>query len=307
MSNENTAATYASQPSTPQPVGDDLHSRKLELAALERPLFNRPSFCIQAAVATVALAGVVGCAQLSREHAITNDLLKLVEHDEKQLADLNRRIFWLQYYNDRYIIYRWEHRLLSHMRKEEYRLLLAQIKKLQSEGAIEPDASAKLSRELTESVRRRVRNLVAAMLGFPPEIKDEQSISFANDLDADSLKCVELIMDFEDEFEIQIPDEDTDSLNTVGDVVRYLSARLPGEPAENVHRRVISIVTESFIIFRTGLKDEHFLRDDLDASIRRIIWECEDVFEINIPDDDIKTFNTVGDIVNYVATKLQAP
>lgn len=48
--------------------------------------------------------------------------------------------------------------------------------------------------------------------------------SFANDLGADSLDTVELIMEFEKEFDIQIPDEDAEKIATVGDAISYVEA-----------------------------------------------------------------------------------
>ncbi len=50
--------------------------------------------------------------------------------------------------------------------------------------------------------------------------------SYTNDLGADSLDTVELIMDFENAFEIQIPDEDAEKIGTVGDAVSYIEAKL---------------------------------------------------------------------------------
>lgn len=52
------------------------------------------------------------------------------------------------------------------------------------------------------------------------EIKDEAS--FANDLGADSLDTVELIMEFEKEFEITIPDEQAEKISTVGEAIAYI-------------------------------------------------------------------------------------
>ena len=49
--------------------------------------------------------------------------------------------------------------------------------------------------------------------------------SFTNDLGADSLDTVELIMEFEKEFEISIPDEDAEKITTVGDAINYISAK----------------------------------------------------------------------------------
>ncbi|MCC8035323.1 MAG: acyl carrier protein, partial [Rikenellaceae bacterium] len=48
---------------------------------------------------------------------------------------------------------------------------------------------------------------------------------FTNDLGADSLDTVELIMDFEKEFGISIPDEDAEKIGTVGDAVSYIEAK----------------------------------------------------------------------------------
>ncbi|MBQ1213545.1 MAG: acyl carrier protein [Tidjanibacter sp.] len=50
--------------------------------------------------------------------------------------------------------------------------------------------------------------------------------SFANDLGADSLDTVELIMEFEKEFDIQIPDEDAEKISTVGDAIKYVEEHL---------------------------------------------------------------------------------
>ena len=49
--------------------------------------------------------------------------------------------------------------------------------------------------------------------------------SFTNDLGADSLDTVELIMEFEKEFEISIPDEDSEKITTVGDAINYISEK----------------------------------------------------------------------------------
>ena len=50
--------------------------------------------------------------------------------------------------------------------------------------------------------------------------------SFMDDLGADSLDTVELIMAFEEEFDIEIPDEDAENIRTVGDVLKYLEEKL---------------------------------------------------------------------------------
>ncbi len=58
---------------------------------------------------------------------------------------------------------------------------------------------------------------------------DEDDITYetslAEDLDADSLELVELLLAFEDEFDVKIPDEEAESLKTVGDIVKYIEEK----------------------------------------------------------------------------------
>ncbi|ABY93008.1 acyl carrier protein [Thermoanaerobacter thermohydrosulfuricus] len=68
----------------------------------------------------------------------------------------------------------------------------------------------------------KVRDIIAEQLGIDPEEITMES-SFIDDLGADSLDIVELIMALEEEFDIEIPDEDAEKIKTVGDVVEYLS------------------------------------------------------------------------------------
>lgn len=69
----------------------------------------------------------------------------------------------------------------------------------------------------------RVAAIIVDKLGLAPEqVKPEAS--FTNDLGADSLDTVELIMEFEKEFEIEIPDEDAQSIKTVGDAIDYIES-----------------------------------------------------------------------------------
>jgi acyl carrier protein len=72
-----------------------------------------------------------------------------------------------------------------------------------------------------------VIEIVASQLGGNKE-QITRETSFINDLGADSLDTVELVMEFEDEFEINIPDEDAEKIQTVGDAVKYISAKLAG-------------------------------------------------------------------------------
>ena len=74
-------------------------------------------------------------------------------------------------------------------------------------------------------VENKLREIVAQQLDVKPEQVRMES-SFLDDLHADSLAVVELIMAFEEGFGISIPDEDTQDLKTVKDAVDYISSRL---------------------------------------------------------------------------------
>ena len=72
------------------------------------------------------------------------------------------------------------------------------------------------------SVEEKVIAIVCEQLGVAKEeIKSESK--FVDDLKADSLDVVELVMEFEDEFEVTIPDDDYDKIKTVGDAVKYIT------------------------------------------------------------------------------------
>ena len=74
-----------------------------------------------------------------------------------------------------------------------------------------------------ENVEQRVKKIVAEQLGVnESEIKSESS--FVDDLGADSLDTVELVMALEEEFETEIPDEEAEKIKTVNDVVEYIKA-----------------------------------------------------------------------------------
>ena len=77
---------------------------------------------------------------------------------------------------------------------------------------------------MSASVEERVRNIICDQLAVEPE-KVVQTASFIDDLGADSLDIVELVMTMEEEFELDIPDEDAEKIKTVGDVVKYISSK----------------------------------------------------------------------------------
>jgi acyl carrier protein len=77
---------------------------------------------------------------------------------------------------------------------------------------------------MAADIEAKVKSIIVEKLGV-----DESDItpeaSFTNDLGADSLDTVELIMEFEKEFDTTIPDEDAEKIATVGDAIDYISAK----------------------------------------------------------------------------------
>ena len=72
-----------------------------------------------------------------------------------------------------------------------------------------------------EAIFEKVRSIVAEQLSVDAaEVKPESS--FANDLGADSLDTVELVMALEEAFDIEIPDESAEGITTVGDAVKFI-------------------------------------------------------------------------------------
>ena len=71
------------------------------------------------------------------------------------------------------------------------------------------------------SVMERVTDIVADQLGADKE-KISAETSFVNDLGADSLDTVELVMELEEEFDINIPDDAAEKIQTVGQAVKYI-------------------------------------------------------------------------------------
>ena len=75
---------------------------------------------------------------------------------------------------------------------------------------------------MSESIEARVREIIINELGVELE-KVTDDASFVEDLGADSLDTVELVMAFEEEFGLDIPDEEAEKMRTVGDAIRYLN------------------------------------------------------------------------------------
>ncbi len=70
----------------------------------------------------------------------------------------------------------------------------------------------------------KIKDIIVEQLGVDPE-KVKTEASFIDDLGADSLDIVELVMAMEEEFDLEIPDEDAEKMKTVGDVANYLQSK----------------------------------------------------------------------------------
>ena len=74
---------------------------------------------------------------------------------------------------------------------------------------------------MADNIQDKVRDIIVEQLGVNPEQVTLEA-KFIEDLGADSLDTVELVMAFEEEFGIDVPDEEAEKLQSVGDVVRYV-------------------------------------------------------------------------------------
>jgi acyl carrier protein len=83
---------------------------------------------------------------------------------------------------------------------------------------------------MASNVRERIHQILFRHLGVDEsELSPEADLQ--NDLGADSLDVVELVMAFEESFDLQVPDEDVERLRTLGDVERYLEKRVQAPAA----------------------------------------------------------------------------
>jgi len=80
---------------------------------------------------------------------------------------------------------------------------------------------------MADSAEDKVKEIIINELGVDPE-KVTGDASFVEDLGADSLDTVELVMAFEEEFGIDIPDEDAEQMQTVGDAIAYMKENSDG-------------------------------------------------------------------------------
>ena len=75
------------------------------------------------------------------------------------------------------------------------------------------------------SVGEKIKAVIAEQLGVKPEEVTEQA-KFVDDLGADSLDTVELVLALEEEYGVEIPDEDAEKLTSVGDAIKYIEEKL---------------------------------------------------------------------------------
>lgn len=73
-----------------------------------------------------------------------------------------------------------------------------------------------------EQIEDKVKDIIVKNLGVK-ESEVTREASFVNDLGADSLDCVELVIDFEHEFRIEIDDNEAEKINTVGEAIDYIN------------------------------------------------------------------------------------
>lgn len=78
---------------------------------------------------------------------------------------------------------------------------------------------------MSDEILNKVKDIIVNKLGVDQDQVTPEA-SFTNDLGADSLDTVELVMEFEKAFNIQIPDEDAEKIATVGDAVKYLQEKI---------------------------------------------------------------------------------
>jgi len=74
-------------------------------------------------------------------------------------------------------------------------------------------------------VQEKIKSIIAEQLGVKPEEVTAQA-SFIEDLGADSLDTVELVMALEEEFGIEIPDEDAEKMGSVADAIKYIEEKV---------------------------------------------------------------------------------
>ena len=84
---------------------------------------------------------------------------------------------------------------------------------------------------MAEDIEARVKAIVAEQLGVD-QAEINRETSFVNDLNADSLDTVELVMEFEDEFDMNIPDDEAEKIQKIGQAIEYIEKHM-GKSSED--------------------------------------------------------------------------
>ena len=77
-----------------------------------------------------------------------------------------------------------------------------------------------------QQLTEKVNSIIVEKLGVDDSTSLVPEANLLDDLGADSLDVVELVMALEEEFDIEVPDEDVESIRTIGDIVKYVGARI---------------------------------------------------------------------------------
>ncbi len=77
-------------------------------------------------------------------------------------------------------------------------------------------------------ISEKIKGVIAEQLGVKSEEVTDQA-KFVDDLGADSLDTVELVMALEEEYGVEIPDEDAEKLTTVGEAIKYIEKKIPSK------------------------------------------------------------------------------
>lgn len=102
--------------------------------------------------------------------------------------------------------------------------LAARIRLLRRAESLRVDVTLQRSTNVADEISEKVIQIVCDQMGVSQE-KVQDATHFINDLGADSLDTVELVMEFEDQFDISIPDEDAEKIQTVGDAITYIKGK----------------------------------------------------------------------------------
>jgi acyl carrier protein len=100
-----------------------------------------------------------------------------------------------------------------------------EVAKSGQQAITKPSANSHLNYIMSDkSIEARVKDIIVDQLGVNADQVTTEA-KFVEDLGADSLDTVELVMAFEEEFDIEVPDEEAEKLQAVGDVVTYITSQ----------------------------------------------------------------------------------